>query len=187
MLGTQATMSRPFLAALPLLCLLVCCGSQEQPAQARLATEPVALDWPGTEAALAQLEGQPYLLNFWATWCAPCIAELPELIEVAEEFETQGLQLVTINYDLMTPGVEPTAMLRTLADFQSARGLHYPVLVYDGDDYEAINLKLQLPGPIPVTLAFDANGIEVARIENATDAAGFRKLALAALGQSNSP
>lgn len=179
-------MSRPFLAALSLLCLLICCGSEEQPDQARLASTPVALDWPGTAAALAQLEGQPYLLNFWATWCAPCVAELPELIEVAEEFEAQGLQLVTINYDLMTPGVEPEAMLRTLADFQSARGLHYPVLVYDGDDFDAIDQALQLPGPIPVTIAFDATGKEVARTESATDAAGFRKLALAALGQSDS-
>jgi thiol-disulfide isomerase/thioredoxin len=179
-------MPRHFLAALPLLFLLLSCGSQEQPEQARLATDPVALDWPGTEAALAQLEGQPYLLNFWATWCAPCIAELPELIEVAEEFEAQGLQLVTINYDLMTPGVDASSMLANLADFQSARGLHYPVLVYDGDDYEAIDEALQLPGPIPVTIAFDATGKEVARTESATDAAGFRKLALAALGQSDS-
>lgn len=175
-------MPRLTIAAAPLLCLLICCGAEEAPESSRLSHTPVALDWPGTEAALAKLEGQPYLLNFWATWCAPCVAELPELIEVTEEFASQGLQLVTINYDLMTPGVDPTAMLSTLADFQSARGLHYPVLVYDGDDYEAIDQALQLPGPIPVTLAFDANGKEVARIEGATDAAGFRGLARAALG-----
>jgi thiol-disulfide isomerase/thioredoxin len=185
-LGTQATMSRLTFLALPLLCLLICCGSETQPKQSGLATTPQALDWPGIEAALSQLEGQPYLLNFWATWCAPCVAELPELSEVAEEFESQGLQLVTINYDLMTPGVEPSAMLATLAEFQAARSLHYPVLVYDGDDYEAINQALRLPGPIPVTIAFDATGKEVARTESATDAAGFRKLALAALGQSDS-
>jgi len=179
-------MPRPFLVAALLLCPLAACGSEEPPEQTGLDHAPVALDWPGTEAALAQLEGQPYLLNFWATWCAPCIAELPELIEVAEEFEAQGLELVTINYDLMTPGVDPAAMLATLADFQSARSLHYPVLVYDGDDYEAIDQALQLPGPIPVTIAFDATGTEVARTEGATDAAGFRKLALAALGQSDS-
>jgi cytochrome c biogenesis protein CcmG, thiol:disulfide interchange protein DsbE len=178
-------LSRPSLVALPLLCLLICCGSDEQPEQTGLAHTPVALDWPGTAAALAQLEGQPYLLNFWATWCAPCIAELPELIEVAEEFEAQGLQLVTINYDLMTPGVDPAEMLSSLAEFQAARSLHYPVLVYDGDDYDAIDQALQLPGPIPVTIAFDATGKEVARTESATDAAGFRTLALAALGQSD--
>lgn len=180
-------MPRHLLTTLLALALLVACGSEEQTEQTGIEHAPIALDWPAMQAELAQHQGEPYLLNFWATWCAPCVAELPELIEVIEEHHEQGLKLVTINYDLMVPGVDPSEMLPKLVEFQAAKGLHAPVLVYDADDYVPIDEALQLPGPIPVTIAFDATGKEVARTEGATDADGFRKLARAALGQTTTP
>lgn len=160
-------------------------GCSESTSSPSLSTEPVNLDWPAIEQELAKLEG-PYLLNFWATWCAPCVAELPELVEVVREYEDQGLQLVTINYDLMVPGVDAPGILQVVRDFQTQRDLPYPVLIYDADDFEAIDTALRLPGPIPVTLAFDRAGNEVGRLEAAAGSAEFRQLAQAALGTSKS-
>ena len=68
-----------------------------------------------------------------------------------------------------------------LVDFQKMRDFPYPVLVYDEDDYDLINKAMDLPGPVPVTLAIDATGREVARTESSADAARFREMALAAL------
>ena len=60
-------------------------------------------------------------------------------------------------------------------------------LASDADDYDGINDALQLPGPIPVTLAFDATGQEVARIEGAAEHEQFRELARTALGLTAAP
>lgn len=180
---------------LPLLflaALLTACSPAESPSSGDTpageetpdALAPKLLTFDGIEAELAALEGEPYLLNFWATWCAPCLAEMPELIEVSHEFRPQGLRLVTISYDVMVPIDDIEAAVHKVADFQQRLGLDAPVLVLDDPDYERIDTALRLPGPIPVTLAFDATGQEVARTEGPADAARFREMARAALGQN---
>jgi len=122
------------------------------------------------------------LLNFWATWCAPCVAELPELAEVGAEYADRGLVVITISYDYMVPGPANDAeVLAMVTEHLDSRALPLECLVYDEDDYEGVDTFLDLPGPIPVTLALDANGEEVARVEDRTDADGFRRLAEAAL------
>lgn len=57
----------------------------------------VALD--GAEAGSAGLLGAPYLLNVWATWCAPCRQEMPELQELHEAYAAEGFQVVGVSVD----------------------------------------------------------------------------------------
>lgn len=62
----------------------------------------VLKDSTGKELRLASLKGKPLLINLWATWCAPCVAELPALNRLAEK--RQGnLRIVTISQDLAQP------------------------------------------------------------------------------------
>ena len=51
----------------------------------------------GQSVRLSALQGKPVLVNFWATWCPPCRAEMPDLDDVAKAHAANGLQIVTVN------------------------------------------------------------------------------------------
>ena len=53
----------------------------------------------GSMFSLASLSGKVVVLDFWATWCAPCVAAVPELVKLAAEFEPQGVVFLGINQD----------------------------------------------------------------------------------------
>ena len=53
----------------------------------------------GEEFDGADLVGSPYMLNIWATWCAPCRHEMPELQQLHETFADQGFQVVGVSVD----------------------------------------------------------------------------------------
>ncbi len=54
---------------------------------------------PGEKFTLSSLRGQAMILNFWATWCLPCIKEMPELLKVAKRYKSQGLKIVAVSID----------------------------------------------------------------------------------------
>lgn len=49
--------------------------------------------------SLTTLQGRPVVLNLWGTWCAPCLKEIPDLMQLEREFAAQGLQLVAVAMD----------------------------------------------------------------------------------------
>jgi thiol-disulfide isomerase/thioredoxin len=137
-------------------------------------------DLPALERALAERRG-PCLLNFWATWCPPCVAELPDLVAVAKEFGPSGLRTLGVSYDLMVPGVERGQAVEKVRGFLVKRELALETLIYEAPDFEAIDARFQLPGAIPVTLAFDRDGKVVDRSEGETSRERFAEMARKAL------
>ena len=61
-------------------------------------TQPLT-DEDGTVFTLDNLRGRPLLINFWASWCAPCIAEMPSLQEAAEQLHPDGIDVLLISLD----------------------------------------------------------------------------------------
>ena len=131
------------------------------------------------EQAIAEHHGHPLLLNFWATWCAPCVAELPDLLAVAAEHE---VGVLGVSFDLMLPNKQPDETSALVRAFLERRDLALSTLIYDGSDYEAINARFDLPGGIPVTLAIDSAGNVVDRHEGEGSRDHFDRLAHNALG-----
>ena len=101
---------------------------------------------PGDEAVL---------INFWATWCVPCMNEMPELIHVAHKWEERGVRTAAVNLDIASGEGMPNAA--EVGRFCEEVGLDLPVYVFDGE-WEELNDLLDLPGPIPFTLVMNADG-----------------------------
>ncbi len=164
------------------LCLAPGCGDASGTDSASRAgsksTTPQVeiVDLSGIDAALAQRRGRGVLLNFWAIWCAPCVAELPELVETAHEYRERGGDVILVSFDLMLPNVEREAVREQVTRFAKERGIDVPILIYDAPDYETINEHFDLPGGVPVTLAFDRHGKLVDREDQQADKARFVQL-----------
>ena len=93
-------------------------GSEIEPALWQLSFEQAS----GGTLTMASLRGRPLLLNFWATWCAPCIKELPMLDRVHREKRAAGWQVVGIAVDGPTP-VRVTAVTALLEARKRRLGL----------------------------------------------------------------
>jgi thiol-disulfide isomerase/thioredoxin len=107
------------------------------------AVELVGLD--GQPWRLAGARGAPVLLNFWATWCEPCRAEMPALQELAQQHRDAGLRLLAVNYK------EPEARVRR---FLEQAGLALPVLL-DREGAAAKSFDVRI---FPSTIAIDRRG-----------------------------
>lgn len=138
------------------------------------------------EPFLAAHRGKGLLLNFWAIWCGPCVAELPELVEVAEAYRAQGGRVVGISYDLMVPDAEREGIEDRMRAFMASKRMDYPVLIYDEDDYDALNERFELFGEVPVTLAVDAQGTIVDRQRGKATRERFDEMMRRALGTQGS-
>ncbi|AOL24259.1 Thiol-disulfide isomerase or thioredoxin [Erythrobacter litoralis] len=110
-------------------------------------------DPAGNTLDLASLEGRPVLLNLWATWCAPCVVEMPMLDALAQDMAGE-LRVVTVSQDIRgAEKVEP---------FFDERGFERlePWL----DPGSELAVRMSEGGQLPLTVLYDAQGREVLRI-----------------------
>ena len=68
-------------------------------------------------------DGKVKLVNFWASWCAPCQAEIPRLVRMQQRYGDKGFQVVGVGIDTARP----------LANVRRSLGINYPILVLDPD------------------------------------------------------
>ncbi len=105
-----------------------------------------ALDTAGDRVRLSDLQGRIVVLNFWATWCEPCRAEMPLLQARARDLETTGLTVIGVNYD------EPADTVRA---FQTELGLTFPLVLDPGGTTQSLYRVLAYP----TTFFVDAAGV----------------------------
>lgn len=104
--------------------------------------------------ALGDLRGKVVLLDFWATWCAPCLAELPRLRRLHEELEREGLVIVGVSLDAMEA--------RRFASWTQRQGVTWPQ-VRDGRSYAGDLPRMFGIEQLPSTVLFDRQGRIAAR------------------------
>lgn len=125
-------------------------ASLMNPVGSSMATEPDLLaepmtDLAGTEASLADFRGEVLVVNFWASWCAPCREELPVLDAWNTEWSGQGVRVVAVSIDRKAENA---------SRFVTDTGIEMPVLV-DGPEGLASTLDLTA---VPSTYLLDQEG-----------------------------
>ena len=83
------------------------------------------VDMHGNDVQLSDYRGKVILLDFWATWCAPCRIEIPGFIELFDKYEDQGLAILGVSVD------DAVDSLLLYADEME---MDYPILIGDGRD-----------------------------------------------------
>jgi cytochrome c biogenesis protein CcmG, thiol:disulfide interchange protein DsbE len=115
----------------------------------------------GEPFSMASLEGQPTILNVWATWCPPCVREMPALQRVHEQLGPQGLRIVAVSVD-SRPGLI-NAWGRPGGDVQEfldRLGLTFEIL---WDPSGELETAYSLPG-LPTTFLIDRRGRIVQKV-----------------------
>ena len=123
-----------------------------------LASQPQAnfkfsfKDADGRKVSLSKFKGKVIILDFWATWCVPCKAEIPGFIELQKKYGDRGLQILGLSVD------DSQSMAKKYSDEMK---MNYPILLADGKEdilraYDPIK-------SIPVSVVIDRQGRIVSR------------------------
>ena len=137
----------------------------------RWKAEPVSLatiDAPGVAALAKNTSNRLRLINVWATWCAPCVAEFPELVSLARRLGSRKFELVTISMDdpkmqaqakkfLENQHASPSTQLKALLKAEGRETLNF---LYTGASTDAMVKALdpEWPGPLPHTVLVAPGG-----------------------------
>jgi thiol-disulfide isomerase/thioredoxin len=119
--------------------------------------------------------GKVILLNFWATWCPPCVAEIPDLVAVYQKYSTDGLVVVGVSMDTSPDGINPPTSL--VSNFAFSKGMYYPVLM-DRPSWWGIENGFGSIALIPTTFVIDRQNHICAKFVGSQSYATFESAAL---------
>ena len=118
--------------------------------EGQLAPDFVMKAQDGTKTRLSDWRGRPVVVNFWATWCAPCKAEMPEFVAAYEKHQADGLVIL---------GVNAQESAQQAAAFVEKFGMRFPVTLDSRGEVQ----NLYLVRGLPTTIFIDREGVVSAR------------------------
>ena len=119
--------------------------------QSTMPTEMVGFSLPDTDGKMHDINewrGKIVVLNFWATWCPPCRAEVPLFVDTQEKFKKDGLVIVGVAIDKK----------QDVANFIDSYFINYPVLVSEADNTELMARYGNRIATLPYSVVMDRKG-----------------------------
>lgn len=110
-------------------------------------------DFEGLEPLLHQNTDTTYVINFWATWCIPCVKELPAFEKVNTEYKSRNFKMILVSLDF---GKE---VIKRVDDFRNKHQLSAEIIILDDPDANAWIPKIDKnwSGAIPATIIYRKN------------------------------
>ena len=130
-------------------------ANEEAPKIGYLAPNFRLTNLQGEEVSVAGLSGKVLFINFWATWCAPCLAEMPSMEILYHDFKDEGLEMLAVSSD-----AEGAVIVQP---FVQKLELTYPILL-DPDFRVHDKYRIQ---SVPTTILVDRNSVITHRIVGA--------------------
>lgn len=128
--------------------------SRSEPVADGAAIWPLRFDTPtGAQLAMSALRGQPLLLNFWATWCPPCVSELPLLDRFQREQQLHGWRVVGLAVDNREP----------VREFLARRPVSFAIGLAGLEGVGLSRAMGNTGGALPFSVVFDRTGKAVER------------------------
>jgi thiol-disulfide isomerase/thioredoxin len=135
-------------------------AAPESAAKGESASKPDVqmVDAAGLKKAIAAQKGKVVLVNLWATWCAPCVEEFPDLVKLDEKLRSKGLVVIGVSLDEPRDGDK-------VVEFVTKQKAAFPVYIRKGADADTFvePVDKNWTGAVPTTFIFDKSGRRVGK------------------------
>jgi peroxiredoxin len=142
-----------FIGGLSVRNLLFSPVANAQPEHQYLLPEFSLPDLSGKQRSIKEWQGKVLVINFWATWCPPCLKEMPEFEAMQNEYSSKGLQFMGIALDDPEPAKE----------FITKKKINYPILIGQDQGTKLAYSFGNIVNTVPFTVIVDTKGAIVKR------------------------
>lgn len=132
---------------------ILSCKKEEKSSDFNKVTSVKSYTYKELKPLLEKKDAKTYIVNFWATWCAPCVKELPYFEQINQEYKDKNVEVILVSLDF------PKQVEKKLIPFINTKELQSKVVLLDdaNEDFWIKDIDSTWSGAIPVTIIYNKN------------------------------